>query len=659
MPPKSKLNDTAITILEKWIRNGALWPVEAQRLTSIRSGPITADERRFWSFEPVKATPPPEVQDGAWPRNDIDRFILRRLEDKKLKPATDADRRTLIRRVTFDLTGLPPTAEEVAAFLADDSPEAFAKVVDRLLSSPHYGERWGRHWLDVVRYADTAGETADYPAPQAYRYRNYVIAAFNADKPYDDFIREQLAGDILAAKGPREKYAERVVATGFLAISRRFGFDPENYFHLTIQDTIDTVGQAFLGLSLGCARCHDHKFDPVLRDDYYALYGIFDSTRYSIPGSESNKKPVDLVPLVPPEEAKRFIAEREKTKNNALPFDVAYGAFEGKPHNVRIHKRGEPRDLGDEVARRFLSILGGDPLPPDAGSGRLALAEWLARPQNPLTARVMVNRIWQHHFGSGLVGTPNDFGARGQRPTHPELLDYLAGKLVAEGWSIKAMHRLIVLSRTYQLSGSADAGLLAEDPNNVLLGRYPLRRLDAEEIRDAMLAISGKLDRSRGGAHPFPPSETWGFTQHAPFAAVYETNRRSVYLMTQRLKRHPFLALFDGPDTSASTPQRIPTTVPTQALFLMNDPFVHEQSDAFAARILAGVKDERGRMRLAYELALARPPLDSEHEEISRFLEAYCARRTSAGGTAEQAKRESWAAFARTLFARNEFLFVH
>jgi hypothetical protein len=658
MPPRQKLSERQIKILEQWIQEGAYWPAEAQAAAAIRSGPITPAERAFWSLRPLRAPALPEVHDTTWPKTGVDRFILRKLEDRKLKPAADADKRTLIRRVTFDLIGLPPTPEEVEAFLADQAPGAFAKVVERLLASPHYGERWGRHWLDIVRYADTAGETADYPAPLAYRYRDYVIGAFNSDKPYDEFIREQLAGDILAARGPRDRYAERVVATGFIAISRRFGFDPENYFHLTIQDTIDTVGQAFLGLSLGCARCHDHKFDPVLRDDYYALYGIFDSTRYSIPGSESNRKPADLVPLVAPEEARRLKVQRDKTKSAALPYEVAYGTFEGKPHNARIHKRGEPRELGEEVPRRFVAILGGDPLPPGAGSGRLALAEWIARPQNPLTARVMVNRIWQHHFGTGLVATPNDFGTRGQRPTHPELLDYLAARFQSAGWSIKTMHRLIVLSRVYQLSAQASASLVTADPSNALLGRYPMRRLDAEALRDAMLAVSGKLDPGMGGPHPFPPVERWGFTQHAPFSAVYETNRRSVYLMTQRLKRHPFLALFDGADTNASTPQRLVTTVPTQALFLMNDPFVHQQAEAFAARILSGAKEERERIRSAYERALARPPQASEYEEVGRFLQAYRNRRLSAGSAAERAERDAWAAFARTLLARNEFMFV-
>jgi hypothetical protein len=654
MPPKTKLSNSDVAVLTKWIAAGAPWPKQASQAAAIRAGPITAEERTFWSLQAVKSFTPPIVRDAGWPRNDIDRFILQRLEEKKLRPAPDADRRTLIRRVTFDLIGLPPTPEDVAAFLADESPDAFAQVVDRLLASKHYGERWGRHWLDVVRYADTAGETADYPVREAYRYRNYVIDAFNADKPYDEFIREQLAGDFLAAKGPPEKYAERVTATGFIAISRRFGFDPENYFHLTIQDTIDTVGQAFLGLTLGCARCHDHKFDPVLRGDYYALYGIFDSTRYAIPGSESKSQPADFVPLVPPEEAKRLKDEAEKSKSKAPPFEVAYGAFEGKPHNVRLHKRGEPRDLGDQVPRRWLEVLGGASVTDSAGSGRLELADWIAAKDNPLTARVMVNRIWQHHFGAGLVATPNDFGTRGQRPTHPELLDYLAAKFIAGSWSIKTMHRLIVLSHTYQTSSQNISDLEKGDPTNALCGRYPLGRLDAEAIRDSMLAVAGTLDRSMGGAHPFPSGKS--YSQHNPFSAVYDTKQRSVYLMTQRLRRHPFLALFDGADTNASTPQRIPTTVPTQALFLMNDPFVHEQASAFAGRILALAQDERDRIRMAYEIALARPPDAVEYVEVGRFLKAYRERRK--GVASDVAQRESWAAFARTLLARNEFLFV-
>jgi hypothetical protein len=714
MPPKRKLSDDEIAVLTRWVQMGAPWSGDVPP-AAIRSGGITDQDRQFWSFQPVRKPSVPVVKNHSWPKTAIDRFILAALEAKGMQPAAPAEPRTLIRRLYFDLIGLPPTPEEVDDFChsALRTPHsALENVVDRLLASPHYGERWGRHWLDVVRYADTAGETADYPVPQAYLYRNYVIDSFNADKPYDVFIREQMAGDILAAGGSREKYAEQVIATGFLAISRRFGFDPENYHHLTIQDTIDTAGQAFLGLTLGCARCHDHKFDPVLREDYYALYGILDSSRYSYPGSENRRQPADFVSLVPREEAVRLKAafdaevspltaevkklEEEKKAlpgqiqsagepdkpalkekltridadladrkrrldalNQVGPYPTAFAVNEDKPHNARIQKRGEPRDLGDEVPRRFLEILGGDRLPSEAtGSGRLQLAEWLTRPENPLTARVMVNRIWQHHFGVGLVATANDFGARGQRPSHPELLDYLAAEFVRSGWSIKALHRLILMSAVYQQASinPEAANPPSVDADNRLLWRYPRRRLDAESIRDALLAISGKLDRSQGGAHPFPPVRQWGYTQHAPFAAVYDTNRRSIYLMTQRLKRHPFLALFDGADTNASTPLRSPTTVPTQALYFMNDSFVHEQANAFAARLIGNTADDSSRVDLAYRLVLGRAPSAEETQDSVVFLEKY--RQYLKGTAAAQSDVQAWAALARSMFAHNEFLFV-
>jgi hypothetical protein len=556
------------------------------------------------------------VKNTAWPLTPIDRFILAKLEEKGLAPVGTADKRVLIRRATFDLTGLPPSPEEVEAFLADPSPQAFEKVIDRLLASRHYGERWGRYWLDIVRYADTAGETADFPVPDAYRYRNYVIDAFNADKPYDLFLKEQIAGDILARTGPREKYTERVIATGYLASARRFGFDPQNYHHLTIEDTIDTLAKSILGLTIACARCHDHKFDPIGRADYYALYGIFDSTRYPFPGSEENKRSKDFVPLLPP---------GETPPAGAPAVGKAYAVAEGTPHNARIHKRGDPTTLGEAVPRRFVEVLGGQVLPPGVpGSGRLQLAEWLASADNPLTARVLVNRLWQHHFGEGLVRTPSNFGKQGRPPTHPELLDYLAARFVAGGWSIKAMHKQIMLSRTYQLASAGDPKSLAADPANEWLWHFERRRLDAESIRDSLLAVSGALDRTPGGPHPFPPENTWGFTQHNPFEAVYSTSRRSIYLMTQRLRRHPFLALFDGPDPSSSTAQRSVTTVPTQALFFINNPFVHEQSLQLAERLLRGSGDDRGRT----------------------------------GTPADQCPRLAWAGYARVLFCSNEFIYV-
>ena len=680
MPPDGKLSDGQIGDLKAWIERGAPWPKDDTAI-KIRSGEITDEDRRFWSFQPIADPPVPTPKDASRVQNFIDAFLLARLQESGRSIAPPVDRRTWIRRATFDLTGLPPTTKEIADFLDDSSPRAFATAVDRLLASPRYGERWGRHWLDVVRYADTAGETADYPIREAYRYRDYVVDAFNRDKPYDQFVREQIAGDLLAAKAPADRYAEMVTATGFLAISRRFGFDPENYHHLTIQDTIDTLGQAFLGLSPGCARCHNHKFDPITTGDYYALYGILDSTRYAFPGSEEKKRPRDFVPLIPPDQAstrkKAYdaalakidadlkaldedrTAERIALVNaradltNAGPYPIAYAVAEGTPHNARIQKRGEPSTPGEEVPRRFLQILGGDSVPANTGSGRLALAEWLTRPTNPLAARVMVNRVWQHHFGRGLVSTVNDFGRRGRPPSHPELLDALARRFRDGGWSIKALHREIMLSSTYQMAGS-DGSSSPTDPDDPLLPCFPRRRLDAEEIRDAMLFAAGTLDLSPAGPHPFPPVETWGFTQHNPFSAVYDSKHRSVYLMTPRLKRHPYLALFDGADPNSSTGRRLATTVPTQSLFFMNDPFVHEQAEALAKREISTSSDDRARLQSVFERTLGRLPTPEETDDSLAFLSA---ERAEEPETPDRDLR-AWSALSRTLFARNEFLFI-
>jgi Protein of unknown function (DUF1553)/Protein of unknown function (DUF1549)/Planctomycete cytochrome C len=637
MPPTGKLDEREIQVLTRWVEMGAPWPKTAVLAAPVGEFRITDEQRKFWSFQPVKAAEPPSVKDAAWNGSPIDRFLQAKREALGLIPVGMADKRVLIRRVTFDLTGLPSTPEEIDAFLADDSPRAFEKVVDRLLASPAYGERWGRHWLDVAHYADTAGETADFPVPQAYRYRNYVIDSFNADKPYDQFVREQIAGDVLA--GPPDKAGERLIATGFLAGARRFGFDPQNYHHLTIEDTIDTTGKAILGLTVACARCHDHKFDPISQGDYYAFYGIFDSTKYPFPGSEEHKAPSDF-PKLPDGQA-------------------VYAVGEGTPHNSHIHKRGDPKTLGPEAPRRFLQILGGQIVPADGkGSGRLQLAEWLSSPKNPLTARVMVNRIWQHHFGEGLVRTPNNFGKQGRAPTHPELLDYLADRFVAGGWSVKVMHKMILLSRTYQLSSTEDAGDRALDPGDENLWRFDRRRLDAEAIRDSLLVVSGALDRTISGPHPFPPANTWNFTQHAPFQAVYETNHRSIYLMTQRQCRQPFLALFDGADANASTAERSTTTVPTQALYFLNDPFVHDQADKFAARILAATADDGARIDLAHRIAYGRPATMGEMHTAEAFLRKYVQGLKEAGVPAEKQAAAAWASYARVLFAANEFIYV-
>ncbi|MCA9074767.1 MAG: DUF1553 domain-containing protein [Planctomycetaceae bacterium] len=703
MPPDEQLPDHEIAAIEEWIRSGANWPkdvVLGESGPTLRGGPITDAERDFWSFQPITDPTPPNV-DGSDMLNDIDRFVLARLEESGLDPMPPATRQQWIRRATFDLTGLPPTPAEVREFVDDPSEDASAKVIDRLLNSSAYGERWGRHWLDVIRYADTAGETADYPTPLSYKYRNWVIDAFNADMPYDEFVRQQIAGDIYALQlverakktedaslddEVRRQYRDMLTATGFIAISRRFGFDVENYHHLTIQDTIDVIGQSMLGLTLGCARCHDHKYDPVNMTDYYAWYGIFESTRYSFPGSEEKKRPYDLYPSVPPDEyaelESQFNAEvatldeqieqlekpdedltkqrDELKKVGPLPAEQRiYGAIEQEqPTNSHIQLRGEKTRLGDEVPRRNLDILGGDPVDEGAGSGRLQMAEWLTRDDNPLLARVMVNRIWQQHFGRGLVGTENDFGARGERPSHPELLDWLASRFKESGFSIKAMHRLIMNSAAYQRSSEYDKTAADVDPDAHLIWRFNRRRLSAEEIRDAMLFVSGNLDRTRGGAHPFPPVDSWGFTQHNPYYGVYPTNRRSIYLMQQRLKRHPFLGLFDGADANVSTAHRSLTTVPTQALFLMNNKFVHEQSASLATRLLAESDDESTRIDAALQIAFGRVPIEAERQESHSFLTTYREALEESAASPTNTELTSWAAFARTLLTRNDFLFV-
>jgi cytochrome c553 len=698
MPPKGKLSAAEIADLEAWVAMGAPDPRTGKGAT--KPWAATLEEgRKFWAFQPVKAVAPPAVKNAAWPLTPVDRFILAGLEAKGLTPVPPADRRTLIRRVTFDLTGLPPTPEEIDAFLKDATPEAFARVVDRLLASPAYGERWGRHWLDVVRYADTAGDNSDYPIPQMYRYRNWVIDAFNADMPYDRFVREQLAGDLMPAASEQGRQ-RKLIATGYLANSRRHGsYEDARYpWHLTIEDTLDNFGKAFLGLTLGCARCHDHKFDPLSAEDYYGLYGFFSSTRYPWPGIELDRVQRDLIPLAPPEVVEKETKarqqklaeldaaikklegdkagqaymdakkERDLFAKQPLPFEVVYAVTDGRNEpkkrigqvgDVRLQIKGEPDLAGKMVRRGFPAILGGQKLAPEVkGSGRLELAGWLTDPANPLTARVMVNRIWQHHFGQGLVATPNNFGKQGRPPTHPALLDYLARQFMDNGWSVKAVHRQILLSRVYQLASDDHEGNLKIDAANDSLWRHPRRRLDAEAIRDALLAVSGNLDRTPGGPHPFPEQVKWDFTQHKPFKAVYASNRRSVYLMTQRIQRHPFLGLFDGADTNASTAERPTSTTPLQALFLMNDPFVHEQARKFAARLLAEAPDDDGRVGRGFVLAFGRPPTAEEREQARHFLAQVGDRLQAAGVPADRRPARAWESFARVLFLSNEFVYV-
>ena len=867
-PPESgvKLSDSEIAALASWIRNGAEWPAtdpETGGPRGIRAGGVTDSDRDHWSFRSLSHVLPSKLPDDSWSHNAVDYFVLSAQRRAGLAPNVDASKAALLRRLALDLTGLLPSLAEQEAFLADESADAVEKVVEGLLRSPAYGERWGRHWLDLVRYADTSGVASDHPVPQARRYRDYVINAFNQDKPYDQFVREQIAGDLIAADHLDEpnKYAELITATGYVAISRRFGFEPNEDQHLTIQDTLDNIGQTFLGLSIGCARCHDHKFEPITARDYYSLYGIFDSTRYPFTGAETDQIPKDFTPLLAPEEAKplqdafeakmaeiaaKLVALAEEKKvlpageipsvdwkerqqaaeaqrnqlQDAGPYQTAYAVSEGVAHNSRIQKRGEPASPGDEVSRRYLEVLGGSEVPgatamaegyyvdgwyvaelsepvqlevgreytvsvnvnthyvrspeaevvpvpsgplafqrgvysepgkypteqygfyyfadvlfdthtestgrnwpllmnqkpqilnrndnkpyevgtvftasvpgqvralrfikaanevgshvaklwnsdgqllasatfasPSGASGRRELGDWLISANPSLAARVMVNRVWQHHFGYGLVRSENDFGHQGEAPSHPGLLDFLSEQFIASGWSVKALHRLILASHAYRLSSSDVPASSAIDPENRKLWRFPRQRMDAEAIRDNLLLLAGSLDLSIPNEHPFPPQRSWNFTQHNPFLAVYEHNHRSVYLMTQRFKRNPLYVTFDGPDPNASTPRRMTTTVPSQALFMMNSSFVQKQSEAFAKKIISGNPDFNSRLKQLFREALVRDPSVRQQTAVAGFIEHYQQRFESSGVPLDQRELKTWSAVAQQILASNEFLY--
>ena len=691
MPPTGPLSQGEIDDLIRWIGDGAPWEDAEPELKEYL---ISEHHRAHWAFQPLDPMPVPLPSGADVSANAIDRFVLVGLDEEGLEPSRLADKRTLIRRVTFDLTGLPPTPAEVDEFVADDSPGAYRELVERLLESPRYGERWGRHWLDLVRYADTAGDSGDFPVPEAFKYRNYVIQSFQDDKPYDRFIREQIAGDLLESESEQERW-NRIVATGYLAISRRIGVSPHRLRHITLEDTIDNLGKTFLGLSVQCARCHDHKFDPIPTADYYRLYGILDSSVFPHPGAEHLPNRSDFVYRVGEDEAKEIRAsyakqlttwndrEREKFREyqsfqNKLittpgrsrevvwaelqelraeravfartepPLETAYAIREGTAKDSPIHRAGDPKAPGPTVRRGFLQILGGAEVPEGyEGSGRRLLADWIADPDNPLTARVMANRIWHHHFGAGLVQTTSDFGVRGTPPSHPELLDYLARYFIDSGWSVKALHRLILESRTYrQASFDIDTNF-ERDPQNLRLWRFNRRRLDAEQIRDSILAFSGDLDLSRGGRHPFPHRQTYYYRQHEPFSEFFPTVRRSVYIMQPRIQKHPYLDLFDGPDGNLPMSERKSTTTTLQALYLMNADFMHEQTQTMAERWSARAATPDDFVEMATRAVFGRPPGPEDSARAQEYFE-------EASGGDEQER----AGFLRAMLASNEFLFV-
>jgi hypothetical protein len=615
---------------------------------------------RPWAFQPVRVVEVP-LDPSGWSKNPIDCFLLAKQHGNGLAPVGPADRQILLRRVTFDLTGLPPTLEEQDAFLADHSPVAWAKMVDRLLGSPRYGERWGRHWLDVVRYADTGGFEADHLYPNAYRYRDYVIRALNANKPFDRFIQEQVAGDELWPNDPEAVRATALYCVGPALAESAMVPNLLEYEWLT--DAVDTTGAAFLGLTLGCARCHDHKYDPLKQQDYYAMQAIFAASDRPFP---------DKVRLLRIKALNGLLSDAPVPKNlesdprctlrteNGPGFRLFH---RDQPLEVHRLRRGELSKAREVVGPAFPAALQPADHPPGfagvpPGQRRAALAHWLAAPDNPLTARVLVNRVWGWHFGQGIVRTPNDFGAQGEPPTHPELLDWLARDFMRHGWDLKRLHRLILLSRTYQMQSVADGDGLRIDPENRLLWHFPRRRLEGEAIRDSMLACAGTLNLKAFGPPVVPPltgPELAGlFDAKGKWPVTTDTGehtRRSIYLLVRRTFTYPLFAAFDPPEVMTSCPRRQQTIVPTQALTLLNSPLAREQTVAFARRLRQECgTDPEAVVGHTWRLAFGRLATPAERDRVLAFLRA----RTAGSSDGEAALAD----LCLALFNANEFVYV-
>ncbi len=616
-------------------------------------GKYTPAERRHWSFQPRKdATPPTftEAADQKWAKSPIDAFVLQGLKKAELAPAPQADRATLLRRVTFDLHGLPPTPDELKAFLNDKSSTAWEKVVDRLLDSPRYGEQWGRHWLDVVRFAETDGFEYDTHRNDAWRFRDYVFHSFNTDKPYNQFIKEQLAGDEI---NPRNETLR--VASGYnrLGPLRKNAGNQEvaSSRNEVLMEMTNIVGASVLGVTLGCARCHDHKFDPIRHSDYYRMQAYFAGTLpQDVPLATPQQQEAWQTQAEPIEKEMKDVKGRLKTADDAekmllqlkleelqdklpapLPALYSVESDPSKATPMHVLARGDYQNKGDKVGMRPLGVLIPEEtpeLPLDTAQPRLRLAEWTTEADNPLTARVAANRIWLYHFGRGIVATPNDFGRMGMRPTHPELLDYLANQLVADGWRWKPMHKAILMSNAYRQSSQSpiEARAAEKDPDNKLLWKFSRRRMDAEELRDASLQIAGKLNVKAGGPSVIVPVEDelvhllYKPSQWAVTKDPTEHDRRSVYLLQKRNLRLPFMEVFDSPDLQISCPTREQSTHAPQALELLNGDFSNEMAEALAARLRAEAKTDTEKIDLAYVLATGKPPTAAERTVAQNFL---------------------------------------
>ena len=663
MPPGGKLSEEIANDFEKWIRMGAPDPREPN--VQVTESNIDLEKgREFWAFQSPVRPKAPSVTSLSWPRGMIDQFVLAELESRGLRPAPDAEEADLLRRVTYDLTGLPPTPEELEAFLTDGGGNAYAKVVDRLLESDRFGERWARHWLDVVRYADTVGRTRNAPFPVAWKYRDYVIRSFNADKPYDRFVREQIAGDLLPYDSSLER-VENQVATGFLAIGAHDLNEPDaRQFDMDVADEMINVStRSFLALSVGCARCHDHKFDPIPTKDYYALAAVFRSSelrsglrrrpRFNA-GYFRTEKLVELdgVPEYSIANADEVRAERErlwtalmaaeKARDRQkcreysralgklpMPENLVMGVVEAeKPVPMKVNIGGDPHTLGEPVERGFVQALfpADEELPAigERESGRLQLAGWLTKRDNPLTSRVMANRVWHHLLGKGIVSTVDNFGAMGRQPTNQPLLDYLAVQFMDQGWSVKSLIREIVLSRTYQLSTGLVDTNFEIDPDNNYLWRANVRRLEAESVRDSVLLVSGEL---KTGPPPSPVKEfdrnqliNPNNRQIKPWET--EEDYRSVYVPVIRNLASRLFEAFDFPEPSETHGSRDVTTGPSQALFMMNSDFVRKHAAIAAERLIASHENDAERVRYAFRQVLSRDPSAAElNRAIERIRE--------------------------------------
>jgi hypothetical protein len=704
MPPEGKLTDRQIADLAKWIEWGAPFPtVEGGSKLSHR-------DPEHWAFQPPQHYPLPPTKNTAWPQSPPDHFILAQLEAAKVSPAALADRRTLIRRVTFDLIGLPPDPQEVGAFLNEQRPDALERLTDRLLASPAYGERWGRHWLDVARYADSNGLDENIAHGNAWRYRDYVVTAFNSDKPYDRFLVEQLAGDLLPADDQAQRH-EQLIATGFLAIGPKVLAEPDaDKMQMDIVDEqIDTFGRAFVGLTLGCARCHDHKFDPIDTADYYGLAGIFKSSRamenykkvarwhenvLPSPATGALKAEYDAKLAAKKQEIEEFIAKADEqvrtdaTAGASLPekletlypketkaalkklrdeqtalqknppdLPAAMGATEADVADMAIRIRGNPQKLGEVAARHVPPALRGPAAPQFTmtESGRRELAQWLIDPEHPLTSRTLVNRVWRWHFGEGLVRTPDNFGLLGEKPTHPELLDWLARRFVADGWSIKSLHRMILSSATYQ-QGSGFGVQGSVDPENRLFGRANVRRLEAEAVRDALLAVSGQLDAQMGGSLLTVKNRGYFFDHTSKDMTDYSSRRRSLYLPVVRNNVYVVFQLLDFPDPAIPSGDRSTTTIAPQALLMLNSDLMIDAAANLADRVLANADKNEVRFRNLYEIAYGRPAMTAEIVAGTEFVAA--AEKSITATEPSQRQREVWSALCQTILAANEFVYV-